>query len=134
MTATTRPPAEGPIEVVAATIEERVRAICMALPEVTEKASHGAPSFFVKKQFVMLWTNGHHENHFPHLWCAAPPGAQDELIETEPDRFFKPPYVGTRGWLGIRLDRHVDWDELAAACKDAYRTVAPKKLVARLDD
>ena len=117
----------------AKTVEERVRSICMALPEVTEKPSHGAPAFFVRKQFVMLWADGHHDHHFPHLWCAAPSGAQEELIETEPERFFRPPYVGTRGWVGVRLDRTVDWDEIAAVCKDAYRTVAPPKLIAALD-
>jgi len=114
-------------------VEQRVRAICMQLPEVTEKLSHGAPAFFVKKQFVMLWPHGHHDHQFPHLWCAAPPGAQAELIETEPDRFFRPPYVGTRGWLGVRLDGKIDWDEIAEACADAYRTVAPKKLAALID-
>ena len=118
---------------VAESLEDRVRAICMALPEVTEKLSHGAPSFFVKKQFVMLWPDGHHDHHFAHLWCAAPIGAQAELVETEPDRFFRSPYVGARGWIGVRLDRGVDWDELAAVCADAYRTIAPKKLVAILD-
>ena len=105
----------------------------MELPEVTEKLSHGAPAFFVKKQFVMLWPDGHHHHHFPHLWCAAPPGAQAELVETEPDRFFRPPYVGARGWLGVRLDGKVDWDEIAEVCADAYRTVAPKKLAALID-
>ncbi len=115
------------------TIEERVRAICMALPEVTEKVSHGVPAFFVKKQFVHLWVGGHHENQFPHLWCAAPVGAQDELVETEPTRFFRPPYVGSRGWIGVRLDGKVDWDEIAAICSDAYRVIAPTKLAASLD-
>lgn len=115
------------------TLEERVRVICLALPEVTEKMSHGSPAFFVKKQFVALMPDGHHDNHFPHLWCAAPPGAQDELVDTEPERFFRPPYVGGRGWLGVRLDGNVDWDEIAAVCKDAYRTIAPTKLIALLD-
>ena len=105
----------------------------MSLPEVTEKLSHGAPAFFVRRQFVMLWAQGHHDHHFPHLWCAAPAGAQDELVDTEPERFFRPPYVGGRGWLGVRLDRHVDWDEIAAVCTDAYRAIAPKTLIARLD-
>jgi hypothetical protein len=105
----------------------------MALPEVTEKLSHGAPAFFVRKQFVMLWPDGHHDHQFPHLWCAAPPGAQDELAATEPDRFFRPPYVGGRGWLGVRLDGQVDWEAVAVICEDAFRVVAPKKLVAALD-
>lgn len=114
---------------------DRMRAICAALPEVEERPSHGAPTWFVrgKKSFVMLWDAGHHGNQFPHLWCAAPPGAQAELVETEPDRFFRPPYVGGRGWLGVRLDGDVDWDEIAALCRDAFRVVAPKTLAARLD-
>ena len=110
-----------------------MRAICMALPGVTEKLSHGAPAFFVGKQFVMLWSDGHHDHRFAHLWCAAPSGVQGELVDTEPERFFRPPYVGSRGWLGVRLDGDVDWIELAAICKDAYRTVAPRKLLTTLD-
>jgi len=118
----------------AATIEERVRKVCLALPEATEKLSHGAPAFFARKQFVMLWADGHHNDEFPHMWCAAPAGVQDEMVRTEPDRFFRPPYVGHRGWIGYRFDRaKVDWTEVAAICEDAYRTVAPKKLVALLD-
>lgn len=113
----------------------RLRKICLALPEVTERPSHGAPTWFVrdKKTFVTLWEHGHHQDEFPHLWCAAPPGAQQELVAAAPDRFFRPPYVGHRGWLGVRLDGEVDWDEIAELCQDAYRTVAPAKLVATLD-
>ena len=116
-------------------LAERLRRICLALPEVTERLSHGAPTWFVrgKTTFVTLWAAGHHGDDFPHLWAAAPPGAQAELVEAEPDRFFRPPYVGGRGWIGVRLDRGVDWDEMAALCRDAYRTVAPRPLVARLD-
>ena len=113
--------------------ELRIRAICLALPEVTEKISHGAPAFFVKKQFLMLWPNGHHDHGFPHLWCAAQAGVQEELISTEPERFFRPPYVGGRGWIGVRLDGELDWNELAAICRDAFRAVAPKRLVAMVD-
>lgn len=113
---------------------ERVRAICLELPEATEKLSHGAPAFFVRKQFVMLWADGHHDHDFAHLWAAAPPGVQAELVDTEPERYFRPPYVGHRGWIGLRLDADLDWDEIAAVCTDAYRTVAPKKLAALLDD
>src|SRR5205823_8036756 len=93
-------------------IEERVRAICTALPGVTEKLSHGAPAFSVGKQFVQIWAAGHHDYAFPHLWCAAPPGAQEEHVAAEPDRFFRPPYVGQRGWIGVRLDRRVSWRQV----------------------
>lgn len=105
----------------------------MALPGVTERLSHGAPAFYVGKQFVMLWPHGHHDHEFAHLWCAAPPGAQDELVSTEPDRFFRPPYVGGRGWLGVRLDGNADGRELTAICEEAFRAVAPQRLIAQLD-
>ncbi len=112
-----------------------VRAICLALPEVTERLSHGAPTWFVrdKKSFVTLWARGHHADDFPHLWCAALPGAQQELTTSEPGRFFRPPYVGGRGWIGVRLDRDLDWAEIAAVCRDAYRAIAPERLIALLD-
>jgi hypothetical protein len=114
---------------------QRLRGVCTSFPEVTERLSHGAPTWFVrdKSAFVTLWADGHHGNQFPHLWCAAPPGAQAELIEAEPERFFRPPYVGGRGWLGVRLDVGVDWDELTGICEEAYRVIAPKRLVALLD-
>jgi hypothetical protein len=107
----------------------------MAFPEVTERPSHGAPTWFVrgKSTFVTVREHGHHDNDFPHLWCAAPPGAQGELIAEAPERFFRPPYVGHRGWLGVRLDGTVDWAEIAELCADAYRTIAPATLVKRLD-
>jgi hypothetical protein len=107
-----------------------LRRICGALPGVTERPSHGAPTWFVggRRTFVTLWEHGHHDHDFPHLWCAAPPGAQQELIAAEPARFFRPPYVGHRGWLGVRLDGDVDWGEIAELCQDAYDVVsAPKK-------
>jgi len=112
----------------------RVRKICLALPEVTERLSHGAPTWFVrdKKTFVM-YLDDHHGDGRLALWTAAPPGVQEQLVETEPDRFFRPPYVGPRGWLGVRLDRNPDWDEIAAIAAEAYRCVAPRTLVRQLD-
>lgn len=112
----------------------RVREICLALPETTERLSHGAPTFFIrgKKTFVMYLDN-HHDDGRLALWCAAPEGVQAELVESEPERFFRPPYVGHRGWIGVRLDRDVDWEEVAGIARDAYRHVAPRTLVARLD-
>ncbi len=106
-------------------ITDRVRAICLALPGATERPSHGSPAFFVRKQFVMLWADGHHDHDFPHLWCAAPDGVQEELVASSPERFFRPPYVGSRGWIGMRLDRDVDWAEVAEVCEEAHRTIAP---------
>jgi hypothetical protein len=116
-------------------LAERVRAICLALPEVTERLSHGAPTWFVrgKSAFVTLWAHGHHDVGFPHLWCAGPPGAQQELIAAGPGTFFRPAYVGGRGWIGVRLDRDPDWEEIAELCHDAYRAIAPARLAALLD-
>jgi hypothetical protein len=114
---------------VSSDVEARVRSICLRFPEVTEKPSHGAPAFFVRKQFAMLWPDGHHDDDFPQLWCAAEPGAQEALVATSA-RYFRPPYVGHRGWVGVRLDGRVDWDEVAELLADAYRVVAPKRLAA----
>jgi hypothetical protein len=113
----------------------RLREICLALPEATERASHGAPAWFVrdKKQFAQLWADGHHDDGFPHLWCAGLPGAQEALTGSAPGRFFRPAYVGHRGWIGVRLDAEIDWTEVAELCADAYRAVAPAKLIALLD-
>ena len=108
-------------------VAERVRAICTALPGVTERQSHGSPAFFAGKQFVMLWADGHHDQAFPHLWAAAPPGGQAELVASDPKRFFRPPYVGGRGWVGMRLDGPVDWTEVAEVCAEAHRTVVTRK-------
>lgn len=111
---------------------ERLRALCLALPEVTERTSHGEPTWFVRRSFVMF-ADHHHDDRLA-FWCAAPPGAQEELVAAAPDRYFRPPYVGGRGWVGVRLDvPGVDWDEIAEIVTDAYRTVAPRTLVALLD-
>lgn len=109
----------------------QLRKICLALPETTERLSHGAPTFFVrdKRAFLMVLTDHHGDGRFA-IWCAAPEGVQHMLVEADPARFFVPPYVGHRGWLGVRLDRGVDWNELAGIAEDAYAEVAPAKLVA----
>jgi hypothetical protein len=111
----------------------RLRAICLALPEATERLSHGEPTWFVRdrKSFVM-YAGRHHDDRVA-FWCPAPPGVQAELVDTEPDRFFRPPYVGPSGWIGVYLDVPVDWDEITAIVREAYRMVAPKRLAAQLD-
>jgi hypothetical protein len=113
---------------------DRLRALCLALPEVTERVSHGEPTWFVRgKRTFVMFADHHHDDRLA-LWCAAPPGAQQQMLETEPERFFRPPYVGPRGWLGVRLDVTADWDEIAEIVVDAYRTIAPAKLIAQLPD
>ena len=115
----------------------RLREICLALPEVSERLSHGAPTFFVrgKRAFLMVLTDHHGDGRFA-VWCAAPEGIQRLLTDADPGRYFVPPYVGHRGWLGVRLDRGLDWNVLAGIAEDAYAEVAPAKLVeaARLGD
>ena len=110
-----------------------LRRLCLALPEVTERLSHGEPTWFIqgKKTFVMF-ANHHHDDRLA-FWCAAPDGAQETLVANDPERFFVPPYVGHRGWLGVYLDVPVDWDQIADLVLDAYRVVAPKRLIAELD-
>jgi hypothetical protein len=112
---------------------DEVRRLCLALPEATERLSHGAPTWFVqgRKTFVM-YHDDHHGDGRLALLCAAAPGIQATVVDEEPNRFFVPPYVGHRGWIGVRLDRSLDWDEIAGVVTDAYRAVAPKGLVACL--
>jgi len=120
----------GPAEREQAKVLAKLREICLAFPETSERPSHGAPTFFVreKRSFLMVLTNHHGDGRFA-IWCAAPDGMQKMLVEADPERFFVPPYVGHRGWLGVRLDRGVHWDELAGVAEDAYAEVAPARLV-----
>jgi hypothetical protein len=113
---------------------QRLRELCLALPEAIERASHGGPAFFVgsRKQFVALDDHHHGADHLA-FWCAAPLGAQAELIAQNPGQFFRPPYVGHRGWVGVRIDCDPDWTEIDEIVRDSYRQVAPKRLAARLD-
>jgi hypothetical protein len=109
-----------------------IRKICLALPETSERLSHGAPTFFVRKKTFVMVLNDHHGDGRFAIWCAAGEGMQAMLVEADPERFFVPPYVGYRGWLGFRLDRELDRDELAGLLEDAYVEVAPPKLVEQL--
>jgi len=112
---------------------QRLRRLCLALPETTERLSHGEPTWFVqgKKTFV-TYADHHHDDRLAFC-CAAPPGAQDFLVGSDSERFFVPPYVGYRGWLGVRLDVPRDWDQIADLVADAYRTVAPSRLIAMME-
>jgi hypothetical protein len=109
---------------------QRLRELCLALPETSERLSHGAPTFFIRKKraFLMVLTDHHGDGRFA-VWCAAADGMRAMLVEADSEKFFVPPYVGHRGWLGVRLDRGLDWDELAGIAEDAYAEVAPAKLV-----
>ena len=112
---------------------EVIRRACLALPEVEERLSHGAPTFFVRRSFASVWVDGHHGERRSHAWFAAADGIQQVLTSGRPEHFFRPPYVGHRGWIGVRLDSGLGPDELADFCEDAYRVVAPTKLLKALD-
>jgi len=112
-----------------ATVVRNLRRICLAFPEAIEQpfVGHDAPAFRVRdKLFVMLGETGE------TLTCKAGPGDQALLVASDPDRFFVPPYVGTKGWIGVRLAGPVDWEEIAELAEDSYRLIAPRSLVARL--
>jgi len=102
---------------------QRVRRICATLPETTEKISHGEPTFFVKKKVYVMFANNHHNDGHIAVWIAAPPGLQAMLVKSEPLKFFRPPYVGVRGWIGIELSRISD-EELSVHLVEARRLIA----------
>jgi hypothetical protein len=114
---------------------ERVRRAALALPEATEQEAWGEPTWRVKKKvFAMHAAAGnHHGAGHESLWCAAPLGVQEMLVHAEPEKFFAPPYVGTKGWVGIRLNA-VDDKELRELLVQSYCMVAPKKLQALVAD
>jgi hypothetical protein len=109
-------------------VVERIRRLCLSFENTSERLSHRAPTFFVngKKSFVM-YHNNHHGDGRVALWCAAPAGVQSMLVETWPELYFVPAYVGHYGWVGIRLDRNPDWPEIARVISDGYETKAGGK-------
>ena len=108
---------------------ERVRRICLALPETTEKLSHGEPTWFVKKKVFAMFSNNHHHDGHIAVTIPAAIGIQAMLVERAPEKFYRPPYVGVRGWVGIELDQVTD-EELAFHLREAWRLIAPPKLQA----
>ena len=118
----------------ASTALQELRALSLALPEATERLSHGVPWWFAgnARAFASFADNLHGDGRLA-LWCNAPPGAQQALIASDAERFFVPPYVGGRGWLGVRRDRSPDWNAVAALIEAAYRCSAPRRLLAQLN-
>ena len=109
---------------------EQLRRICLVLPEATEQGGVGDPTFKVREKIFAM---RHGFDGRPSLWCKAPPGVQGLLVGSASERFFVPPYVGQHGWVGIRLDAEIDWDEVADLVRESYRMTAPKRLIALLD-
>jgi hypothetical protein len=106
---------------------ERVRQICTTLPETTEKLSHGEPTFFVRKKVFAMMSNNHHNDGHVAVVIPAGIGIQEALIKASPEKFYRPPYVGVRGWVGIELPRVSD-EELTLHLREAWRLIAPEKL------
>jgi hypothetical protein len=111
---------------------QRVRSICAEFPETTERLSHGEPTFFVRKKVFAMFANNHHNDGRVAVWLPSEFGVQEMLIRNSPERFFKPPYVGVRGWIGVELAQ-TDDDELAFHVYEGWRRVAPKRLIALLE-
>ena len=116
-----------------AAVLARVRKVCLSLPEAFEKVAWGTPTFRVKDRQFAIYLDNHHGDGRLALWCKAPPGAQEALVRADPDAFFVPPYVGKAGWIGIDLDRGLDWGVVAGLVRDGYLEIAPKRLREELD-
>lgn len=111
----------------------RLRAICLALPEATERSGVSEAMFQVRGKSFALFMDNHHGDDRVAAWCKAPPGVQDVLISVDPARYFVPPYVGHHGWIGVQLGGdEADWGEIADLIADCYRQVAPKRLLAAM--
>src|SRR5688572_22683438 len=110
---------------------ERVRRLCLVLPDTTERPSHGEPTFFVHNKVFVMFANNHHNDGHIAVWLPVPSGSQAALIESAPETFFRPPYVGVRGWVGIELDR-ISEKDLTFHIEVAWELVAPKRLVSKV--
>ena len=111
----------------------RVRKIIGAWPETKEKLSHGSPTFWGGRKTFATVADDHHGDGRFALWIKSNPDAQEDLVAMDPDGFFVPPYVGPSGWIGVRLDRDVDWDTIEGLLEEGYRMVAPKRALKQLD-
>jgi hypothetical protein len=115
-------------------IIERLRRICLALPEATEKEAWSEPTWRVKGRLFAQLDDYHHGSPHCAVWLPASIEAQEALIAAHPTLFFRPPYVGHKGWVGVVLDRQPDWEMVAELVREAYRRIAPAKLAAQFDE
>jgi hypothetical protein len=103
----------------------RLRELCLALPGVTERLSHGEPAWFVDGKRLFVTLADHHHDDRVAFWAAAPAGAQEVLVANQPSTYFRPPYYGHRGWIGMYLDiADVDWSAVAERVREAWQTIA----------
>ncbi len=124
---------DGDVRITSEQHLQRVREICLALPETTERLSHGEPTFFVGKKVFTMFANNHHQDGHMAVWIPVPSGAQSMLIDASPQQFFRPPYVGVRGWVGIEL-AEISPEELAHHLRTAWKLIAPKRAQIALVD
>ena len=114
---------------------DRLRMICLALPEATEKEAWGDPIWRIRDKIFAMLKRG---DGRPSVWMKAPEGAQDMLVGAAPDRFYRPPYVGHKGWIGVRLDTgpkdgEPDWDEIAHHLRKSFELTAPKRILKQME-
>jgi hypothetical protein len=107
---------------------EQLRRLCLRFPEAVEVEAWGDPTYRVRNKIFAM-----EKGYGTEVWCKGAPGAQEAVVAADPERYFVPPYVGSKGWVGVRLDGPIDWDELAELVEDSYRLIAPKRLVEVLD-
>jgi len=112
---------------------KKVRALCLGLPETAEKEAWGGPTFRVRGKMFVMYMDDHHGDGRVALWCNATADARDALVNAAPRQFFVPPYMGPRGWLGVRIDRRFAWKRVVEIVEDSYRLTAPKTVAALLD-
>ncbi len=112
----------------------KVRELIEALPETSEKLSHGSPTWWGGKKTFACFHDGGYDEGRRAVWIKAPEGAQEDLIAADPEKFYRPKYLGPSGWVAMRLEGKVDWDEVRFLLVQGYRMVAPKRALAQLDD
>ena len=112
---------------------EKVRKLCLELPETSEKEAWGGPTFRVRGKMFVMHMDNHHDDGRVALWCCCSEEERDFFVESDPERFFVPPYVGHKGWLGVRLDKRLAWKRIIDIVEEAYLLTAPAKLAAIFD-
>ncbi|APR86458.1 Hypothetical protein A7982_11807 [Minicystis rosea] len=125
-----KPPAKANARAVEAAFA-RIRDIAITLPDVAESVNHERPCFAVRGKTFVMFMDNHHGDGRLAIWCKAPPDAQAMIVESDPARYFVPPYVGPRGWIGARLDTSPDWAMIAACIEESYELAAPKRMAAK---
>lgn len=109
---------------------ERVRKICLTLPETSERLSHGEPAWFAGKKLFATWEDHHHGDPVVGLWIKGAEGLQEMLVANEPQRYYRPKYVGHKGWIGVNMECDIDWPYVTDLIRESYRMTAPKRLAA----